>query len=150
MCSSRQVRSPKSHNGTKVTRKPWPPVHGPPQWALFVDFVRGPLNGLSRKITKGMKTNKTTPNSYIAVIPYRGLEMRLIDKNSTLICVTSWIGTSDVSECLQTRRLGRLRLSGSNQGKQKWPTKVLNSALKFYSTHISMRFLSINLISQTQ
>ena len=41
-------------------------------------------------------------------------------------------------EYLQAGRLGRLRLSGSNQGKPKWQIKVLNCVLKFYSLRMFM------------
>ena len=48
----------------------------------------------TKKIPEDWNKNiltKTTPNSYIAVIHYHVLEMRLIDRNRMLICITSWI-----------------------------------------------------------
>ena len=92
------------HRG-RTTARGWHENHDPGPRSSLVSLVRGlrpraPERTFKKNYQRNENKNiliKTTPNSYIAVIHYRGLEMRLIDKNSTLTCVTSWIGTSDVS-----------------------------------------------------
>lgn len=72
----------------------WPPVHGVVHGTLRRTWYADPINGLPRNYQEDRNKNiltKTTPNSCIAVIHYHVLEMRLIDRNRMLICMTSWI-----------------------------------------------------------
>ena len=79
--------------------------------------VRGPHQGTAKKNYQWNRDLKilikTRTNSCISVIHHRVLEMRLIDRNRMLTCITSWIWVRLIYlpflfplECLQAEDLG--------------------------------------------